>query len=228
LDFWSRIWTASLVSLALIALCPVTGTAAENATLPRQENQLWFDGQYAVPVHHRIDLIGSGGMRLGRGLDHMVYQRAGLFLAFKLLPFVTITPSFNYVATQPVAGKDTREHRYAVDATFAGSLHGFELNNRNRFERRVLPTVSYFRYMNRLQIAHPAVIGRQHLKLWIAEEVFYYGNVKAFSRNRISIGVSRCFNKRVAVDFYYLRQNDHYSRPGDINSFGISFKSTRD
>ena len=39
-------------------------------------------------------------------------------------------------------------------------------------------------------------------------------------RNRFRIGASKVFNKHFTQDFYYLRQNDGVSVPGDLNVIG--------
>jgi hypothetical protein len=221
----ARQWLPATLVFTGIMAWPAARLIAGPAAVPsRQENQLWYDGQYALPVGHGLDLIGSGGARLGRGLNHLVYARAGVFVALKLLPILTVAPSYNYVVSRPVAGKDTREHRYAIDATLGRRCYGFEINDRNRIERRVLPTTAYFRYMNRLQIQHPLHVHELQFNLWIADEVFYYGSLKAWPRNRFSAGVSKRMSRDVALDFFYLRQNDSHSYPGDINTFGVSIK----
>jgi hypothetical protein len=201
--------------------------AAQVIQLPHQENQMWFDGSYTIALGRKTELTGSGGARLGRGLDHWVYERAGASAAFHVLPMLTVAPSFNYIASQPIAGRDAREQRYAVDGILTWHLGKFEMNDRNRFERRVQPKIAYFRYMNRLQIQHPVEIKSQHFNLWIADEIFYYGLLNAWSRNRFSTGISKRLSHGIAVDLYYLRQNDHYASPGDLNAFGMTFKASR-
>jgi hypothetical protein len=101
------------------------------------------------------------------------------------------------------------------------------MNDRNRIERRALPTTAYFRYMNRFQILHPVEIKNRHINLWIADEIFYYGSLHAWSRNRFSAGISKRMSPAIVLDFCYLRQNDHYANPGDIHALGITFKAKR-
>ena len=118
-----------------------------------------------------------------------------------------------------------REQRFALDGTLIWRLYGFGLSDRNRFESRVMPTYSYFRYMNRLMIQHPLRIKSQNFNLSLADEVYYDAHLEAWSRNRFSVGIGRRVSPHILVELFYLRQNDHYSKPGDIHAIGLSFKS---
>ena len=217
-----------MTALALSLLLTIGAATALSADivsqLPRDANQIWFDSQFAYPLHPRINITGSGTLRLGRGLDHFVYERAGAAVSFKALRFLTIAPSCYYVASQPLPGQDTREQRLAVDGILSWRLHGFDLSDRNRFERRQMPLNTYFRYMNRLMIQHPVRLRTMSINAYLSDEVYYDGLLATWSRNRFSAGIGKRINPYILMEFYYLRQNDHYSKPGDINVFGINFK----
>jgi hypothetical protein len=226
-----RAWpTWIAICLTLVTLWPAAAKAAETSqVLPRDDNQIWFDGQFTLPLSQNVDVVGSGGLRLGRGLDHLVFERPGVAVVFQVLSFLNIAPSYNYVASQPIAGKDVREQRFAVDGTLARRLFGFEISDHNRFERRVMPTIAYFRYMNRFLVQHPLQIERHRISLLISDEIFHDGALGTWSRNRFSVGFEKQVSKNISLEFYYLRQNDHYCTPGDIHAFGINFisKSSR-
>lgn len=210
-----------LSAMVTSAVC----SAETPAAAPSSANQLWYDGQFTFPLHHHIDIVGSGTLRLGRGMGHLVYERLGSAVNFKVARFLMISPSFNYVASQPWPGRHAREQRYALDATFLRRFHGFDLSDRNRFERRVTPAVTYFRYMNRFQVQHPLGLASRRFLGTVSDEVFYDGHLETWSRNRFYAGIGKWISPFILMEFYYLRQNDHYSRPGDINAFGVSFKS---
>lgn len=88
-----------------------------------------------------------------------------------------------------------------------------------------MPTIAYFRYMNRFLIQHPLQIEGHRISLLISDEIFHDGALGTWSRNRFSVGFDKQVSKNISLEFYYLRQNDHYSKPGDIHAFGINFKS---
>jgi hypothetical protein len=43
-------------------------------------------------------------------------------------------------------------------------------------------------------------------------------------RNRFSAGGIKVFNKHYTQEFYYLRQNDGVSLPGDLNVIGTTLR----
>ena len=58
----------------------------------------------------------------------------------------------------------------------------------------------------------------------LADEVFYDGALAIWSRNRFFIGISKRVSGTLAIDCDYMRQNDHYSQPGDIHALGLQFR----
>ena len=60
--------------------------------------------------------------------------------------------------------------------------------------------------------------------LFVADEVFYDWVVNRWVRNRFSVGGIKVFNKHFTQDFYYLRQNDGVSIPGDLNVIGTTLR----
>ncbi len=216
----------ALVLPLLLIICAASAHSADTPLNPqRDDNQIWFDSQFTYPLHPGVNVTGLGTLRLGRDLDHFVCERAGASVSFKALRFLSIAPSYNYVASQSLPGMDTREHRLAVDGILSWRLHGFDMSDRNRFERREMPIIAYFRYMNRLLIQHPIRLRTESVNVYLSDEVYYDGHLATWSRNRISAGIGKRINPHILMEFYYLRQNDHYSKPGDINVFGISLKT---
>jgi Protein of unknown function (DUF2490) len=192
--------------------------------LPRDDNQIWTDYQYSFPTGRRIEGIVSGTLRLGRGMEHLVHERAGAAVSIKAGKHWSFSPGYSYIATQPLRGIDTRENRIHFEVGFQAALWNFLLTDRNRIERRMFPRVDYFRYRNRLAIEHPLEAGHLRLRVFVYDEFFYDGLLEKWSRNRIAVGVTRRMAKFLSMDFFYLRQNDHYSRPGYIHALGLGFK----
>jgi len=80
------------------------------------------------------------------------------------------------------------------------------------------------RYRNRLQLEHPLKVGKTSLQLFASDEVFYDWSVDDWVRNRFAIGLSRRFNQHFTGDFYYTRQTDGRSRPGDLHIIGATYR----
>ena len=73
-----------------------------------------------------------------------------------------------------------------------------------------------------MQIEHALLLHDLHG--FVADEVFYDSVASAWIRNRFYLGVAKKVNKNFTLEFYYVRQNDSHSHPGDINALGSTFK----
>lgn len=207
--------TLSLVSYAF---------AQSQQPAPRDDTQSWNEVELSLPLNERVDLEFYGQLRVGRNLTHLVDERAGFGFSFKPNKYLTFEPSYRYIAAQPVAGRSTRENRLSFEATVSVPVRGFTLSDRNLLDRRLRSSGNTTQYRNRLQVEHPVTLGGTQFKVFIADEVFYDSRERAWIRNRFSVGVSRKFSERYTGEIYYLRQNDGFSRPGDLHVIGTTLR----
>ncbi|HEX8097888.1 MAG TPA: DUF2490 domain-containing protein [Pyrinomonadaceae bacterium] len=213
--------------LVVVALCAAsTARAQTRAPAPETDTQLWSDVQLAVPLGKTVDSVWSGTLRLGRNVKRPVDERVGLSFSFKLGKYLTAAPGYLRLWTQPSPGREGTEDRLLLPVTVRFPLgKTFVLSDRNQFERRYRkPQGVSTRYRNRLQIDRPVKFGKTALTLFAADEVFYDWSVNDWVRNRFSLGFSRKFNPHFTEDFYYLRQNDGRSRPGDLHAVGTTIR----
>jgi uncharacterized protein DUF2490 len=216
------------VVLLLLILCSAGLCAAQTPTpLPHSDLQSWNDLQFTVPLNKEVDLILLGTLRIGRNISHPVDERAGVNFKFNVGKYLALQPGYLYIRMQPVAGLNFSEHRLSFAATPRIPFKHFTLTDRNMFERRIRnPQVDSTRYRNRLQVEIPIKKNSTWLP-FASDEIFYDWSVDHWVRNRFSVGVKKTFSKKFAVDFYYLRQNDGRSRPGDLNVIGTVFRVSR-
>ena len=209
----------------LVMLCFAASTRAQSPS-GRHDTQVWNDTQLAIPINKKVDGLVLGTLRFGREVSRPVDERIGFGFSFKVLKWLTLTPAYYYIGTQPLKNTKGFEHRLAFGATIKGPIgRGFVLTDRNILERRLRhPQIDSTRYRNRLQLDHPFKIGETKLTAFIADEIFYDFSLHVWPRNRFSIGVSRTFNKHLTTDIYYLRQNDSHARPGDLNVLGTALR----
>lgn len=206
---------------------------------PHNDSQSWTDIQFTVPLakdtddkgkaFDRVALLLSGTFRLGRNMTRPVDERAAVAVEFKFFPSfkfapglsLRLTPGYLYQAAQPSEGRKTYESRLTLGATVEYPWHDFRFMDRNLVERRFRNSQpDSTRYRNRLQVGHPVTLRNREFTLFIADEVFYDWSVNEWVRNRFTVGVSRKFSERYTGEFYYLRQNDGRSRPGDLHVVG--------
>jgi len=209
------------VFLALL----VCSTAAFAQIVDRADNQFWSDYQLAVPVTKQIDFNILGTLRLGRDVSRPVDERVGAGFTFKFGPHVTVSPNYLHIGMQPFAGRRVWENRLTLPVVLAFKLDKFTLRDRNQIERRYRNSgLKAWRYRNRFQVEHPIGGDKLGLSLFITDEVFYDWIVDRWVRNRFGVGAIKVFNKHFTEDFYYMRQNDGVSIPGDLNVIGTTLR----
>ena len=195
------------------------------AQIDRTDNQFWSDYQLAVPVTKQIDFNILGTLRFGRDISRPVDERVGAGFSFKFGQHVTVSPNYLHIGMQPFAGRRVWENRLTLPVVLVFKLDKFTLRDRNQVERRYRNSgLKSWRYRNRFQVEHPVGGDKLGLSLFITDEVFYDWTVDRWVRNRFGAGAIKVFNKHFTQDFYYMRQNDGVSTPGDLNIVGTTLR----
>jgi len=211
---------ASFVLLVLLG-----GVASAQSTVSQSDNQVWTDVQLAAPVTGTVDFNILGTLRVGRDISHPVDERIGAGFSFKFGKYVTVAPNYLHIGMQPFRGRRVWENRLSLPVTLRFNLDKFRLSDRNLLERRLRNSgAKSTRYRNRFQVEHPIGRDKWGLSLYVADEVFYDWAVDRWVRNRFTAGGSKAFNKHFTQDYYYLRQNDGVSLPGDLNVIGTTLR----
>lgn len=208
--------------LCLIAL---TCTASGQSQMDHTDNQQWNEVQLFIPVTKQIDFTLGGTLRIGRDFHRPVDERVGAGFSVKLGKYVTVSPNYLHIGMQPFAGRRVWENRLSVPVQVRFNLGEFRLTERNLFERRLRNSgAKSNRYRQRVQVERPVGPNGLALSLYVADEVFYDWAVDRWVRNRFSVGAVKVFNKHFTQDFYYTRQNDGVSIPGDLNVIGTTLR----
>ena len=195
------------------------------AQVDHTDNQVWSDVQFAIPLTKTIDFNMLGTLRLGRDITRPVDERLGLGATFRFGKYLSVSPNYLYIGTQPVKGRRGWESRLSLPLTLRFNAGDFRLSDRNLFERRFRhPGINSTRYRNKFQVEHPLGAKDWQLSWFAADEVFYDWSINRWVRNRFSLGVTKVFNKHFTQDVYYLRQNDGVSVPGDLNVIGTALR----
>ncbi len=212
-----------LQKFGLCVLLLMQTYTARAQTAPRSDTQNWNDVQFTIPINRQFEFLISAQFRAGDNLRQIIEERGGFGLNFKPSKFLSLSPSYFYAAMQQsVTRRRSHENRlsFAATVTFP-KLKDFTLTDRNLFERRMrsfAPDAT--RYRNRVQIEHPARIKDFNFNVFVSDEVFYDSSIRAWSRNRIQIGMNRKLNQHLTGDVYYTRQSDATATPGDLNVVG--------
>jgi hypothetical protein len=209
--------------LLLCTLC--LSVAKTSGQVDRADSQFWSDVQLAIPITKNFDANLLGTLRIGRDFSHPVDERVGVGFTFRFGKYFTVSPNFLAIGMQPVPRRRVWENRLSLPVQLRFNAGDFRLSDRNLFERRLRNSgVKTNRYRNRFQIEHAIGPKDWQLSLFVADEVFYDWAIDRWVRNRFTIGGSKVFDKHFTQDFYYLRQNDGVSIPGDLNVIGTSLR----
>lgn len=206
-------------------LLPIQAIAQTPNPAPRIDQEMWADFQVAHPMNVRTDLLIEGGVRGGTNAGHLIYRRLGAGITLKWNKYLSFTPEYNFYSRDTTSLREATESRVSLAATVSVPVGRWAIQDRNLFERRFLTNLTTFRYRNRLMLERPVQIKRHSLKAFIWDEVFYDSQFHTWVRNRLALGAGKKVNRHLSVDLYYLRQNDGYTRPGDLNVLGISLVS---
>jgi hypothetical protein len=149
---------------------------------------------------------------------------------YRATKFLTVTPSYLYAAV-PASGVDLlsrksgaftpaeQEHQFRLAGTLKFSVGRFKISDRNLYARRFRPTGGINRYRNRIQVAHPLVLGKHSLNVFAFDEGYYDWAHGGWIRNWASIGLDVSLAEHVTFEPSYIRQDAHGIR--SINFIGL-------
>ncbi len=201
----------------------VSATAQAPPLVPQDDVQSWNDVQLTVPIAKKVDFWTSITMRFGKDVSRLNDARFGIGFIYKPHKQFSFQPYYVSVKARDSRGRFREEHRLSFRATYKFPIKKFGLIHKSLYEYRIRSTGNLWQY-------RPALTFEKEIKFipkakfYVTEEVFYFSNLKKFSRNRFSVGINKTLSKKLSVDIFYLRQNDGNSRPGDIHAIGTSWK----
>lgn len=211
--------------LLFLAIVTTLVASAYSQALDDEDVQSWNDIQLTIPVNKKVDVFLQSTIRFGHNITRVTEGRVGAGAVFKIGKAVSFSPSYTYIEARNTAGAFRAEHRYSFRGTYKFPIKKFGLAHRSIYEYRVRSPGNSWRY--RPSLTFEKALPEKFLakaKLFITEELFYVSTTRKFSRNRISIGVSKVINNNLSLEVYFLRQNDGNSHPGDLNVLGTSWK----
>lgn len=222
---WRNRLLVDVVLTVAVMLVPTGVFGQVGQVLPRRDFQAWmsFDGTH--PLSKKVDFLLGAGIRYGNLKGHLSYRRVTTGFAFRWHKFFTFEPYYQYAVIDSHLGPLTPEHRLAMQTTVGVPWRRWLISDRNRGERNFKPGLKYWRYRNRLELQRPIVLVHKTLTAFAWDEVYYSSVARRWYRNRFALGVQRRLSRRLAVDIFYVHQNDGYSHPGDLDGLGLTVHS---
>lgn len=217
----TRLW---LVIPVLIILNTFT-LSQTPATQDDEDIQSWNEVQITVPLSKRFDFITSLTARFDKNITRLNNARYMIGYVWKPNKAISVSPFYQYIQGRNSAGRFRIEHRLHLRGVYKFPIKSFGLSHRSQLEYRMRASGNTWRYRPSLTFEKgiPEKIVSKS-KFFVTEEPFYDSATSKFSRNRFSVGINKELSKRLALEVYYLRQNDGFSHPGDLNVIGTSWK----
>jgi hypothetical protein len=212
-----------ILALLLSGFCTLFAHAQTIAD--EEDFQSWNDLQLTVPMTKHLDFLTQATMRFGKNVTRLHDGRFQVGFVWKPHKSWSFTPFYWYINARNAAGRFRTEHRLNLRAQYRFPFKKFGLSHRSTYEYRLRRPLNSWRY--RPSLTFDKDIPKKFIpaaKLYVTEEVFYDSLLKKFSRNRLTVGVTKTLTKKLALDVYYMRQNDGFARPGDLNVIGTSWK----
>src|SRR6266850_5448753 len=100
-------WSTSL-SLLIFLAAVVSGQSNPPS---QSDTQSWNDVNFSVALSKTFDFTVLGTLRVGRNLSRPVDERIGAAFSYKAGKYLTFTPSYLHIGTQPFRGRKVWENR---------------------------------------------------------------------------------------------------------------------
>jgi hypothetical protein len=209
-------------ALMIIVFCAVLARA--QLITDDEDIQSWNDIQLSVPLNKLFDFYAAVTLRFGKNVTRLNDGRFAIGVAWKPIKSLTILPFYWNIDARNVRSQFRREHRLGLRTTYRFPTKGFGLIHRSTFEYR-MRAVNSWRYRSMMTFEKPLPENFiPKAKFFVADEVFYDSLLNRFSRNRFSTGITKTLHKNLDVDMYYMRQNDGFTRPGDLHTLWVTWR----
>jgi hypothetical protein len=213
-------------ALFLIIFCVIFSNAQINQTIvDDQDIQSWNDVQLTVPMTEKFDFYTAVTVRFGKNASRINDSRFAIGFVYKPNKSWSVQSFYWNIQARNSRSQFRQEHRLNLRIGYRFPFKKFGLSHRSWLEYRMRSPLYSWRYRPSLTFEKDIpknIIAKS--KFYLTEEIFYDSLLKKFSRNRFTVGITRVLTKKLSLDCYYMRQNDGYSRPGDLNVVGTSFK----
>ncbi len=193
-------------------------------TIDTDDNQSWNDVQITVPMTKKFDFTLTGTFRFGKNITRLNDRRIAVGFVYKPDKSWSLQPFYWHIVARNASGNFLTEHRLNFRATYRFPFKRSGLSHRSWVERRLRQSSNSWRYRPSLTFEKDIKKIIPDARVFVTEEVFYDSILKQFSRNRFSIGINKTLTKNLQLDVFYLRQNDGFSRPGDLNVIGTAWR----
>ncbi len=213
------------IFLIAILIFAAARFAAAQVITDDEDIQSWNDVQISIPLNKQFDIYTALTLRFGKNITRLNDGRYALGFVYHPNKTWTFQPFYWFIDARNSRSQFKAEHRLNFRVGYRFPIKKFGLSHRSAFEYRLRQPRNSFRY--RPSLTFDKDIPKNIIpkaKFFVADEIFYDSILNKFSRNRFSIGITKTLTKKLSLDLYYMRQNDGYTHPGDLNVIWATWK----
>ena len=204
-----------------LALCLAAATCLASG----KDTQLWPAIYTTTELNNRFDFVANGQLRFGNDITELIRESVQVGFNYRLLPFLVVSPTYEYLNNDPADGSHSTENRASFLATVHFPIHEFRIAIGNDLEYRDPSSRSNsWRYRPKLTLEHPLGPRSWDLMAYLADEGFYDSEYDKWVSNRFYAGFKKKLIQTLTLDLYYLRQDDSEATPGTLNVIGIALR----
>jgi Protein of unknown function (DUF2490) len=208
-----------VTTMALAILFSLEGHAAD----PREDAEFWNELKITAKWTDQVDLIAAGALRFEDNFSVLNRRSLQLGLNLRPIPWLTLTPNYQYIAHDPAEDVRTHEHRPSLLTAVRIPIERAEVTLSTGIEYRIREDKEdSWRVRPKVKLKYPLGPDQWNLSGYIADELFYDSNHDDFVRNRSFAGCEKKLGKSWSIDLYYCRQQDLHGRDPDLDVVGLS------
>jgi Protein of unknown function (DUF2490) len=208
--------------LAATVLVPCSSGAF--AAAPSVDSQLWSEIDASYPIAADWSATGIFTTRLGSDLPNPTLTAGGLQIDHRVGSWTVSGTGYYVYVRNAQSGARTGVLLPAAALTYESGLGPVTLSDRNRLEQLEGLPGSPRRYRNRMSTTWHLPSGHQMTDVFVADEVFYDFSRNRLTRNRAQAGVQFNLSPNTRLQAFYMRQNNTYGAPGQLNVLGLTLQ----
>ena len=219
---------------AVLQQAALLASAAMLLALPRSapaeaDTQLWSEVKLTAKWGDRMDLIAASALRFADDLSHHDRTSYQLGFNFDATTQLTVTPSYQSIATDPSDDVRSFEHRFSLVAALRVPFEWCEATFSTGLEYRLRhEQADGWRLRPRLKLKRTVGPDAWGVAAYTADELFYDTRADEWTRNRLFVGIEKKLRRNWVLDLYYCRQYHLHSGDPDLHVIGISMRLSPD
>jgi hypothetical protein len=212
-----------IVACGLAFAYAVTAQFPGAPKLLRADLQSWNELDISAKVTPTVDVTWNSQARLSTEVANPTVCATGIDIDVGLGQHLLLTPSYYYFTFRESTGRSGHGQLSILAMTILKAHGKWTISDRNRFAGQLATTntADLWVYGNRPRVDRSVGPERWKTSLFLWDELFYFSGPVSHPRNRAALGVRKAVTPAFAFNLYYQRQDDSYSKPGNINTIGV-------